>query len=138
MSAAKYVLSAVWAPAFASSWFIPVSLTTAALFWIALIGTLSLQALADHRMLLSLPMLTGISFNAAASLANGGQMPGAAAGVTHDRWWQPMTEASRLPWLCDVLFGGTTSVGDVVLLVGGVLVIAMAIYKAGVRESVLS
>lgn len=59
----------------------------------------------------------GVLLNTIALLANGGRMPVAQfteKAVEISRWWQPVTEHTRLLSLCDVIYG--FSIGDLLIL----------------------
>lgn len=67
-----------------------------------------------RRWLYGLTVLGGLG-NAAATIANGGYMP--VLGKTEaTSLWVPLTDASRLRWLCDIYAGA--SLGDIFIGLG--------------------
>lgn len=75
--------------------------------------------------------LLGALLNMTAVLANGGRMPVAGRDVTA-RWWEPLTESSRLQFLCDIYF--KCSIGDFILLFSLLVWIASGVYSRYVKQ----
>jgi len=76
----------------------------------------------DSPKLWHVPVLAGAALNYIALFANGGRMP--VLGRTEAyRWWQPLTEDSRLVFLCDIYF--QSSVGDMLIASAGIVALAV-------------
>ena len=79
-----------------------------------------------------LQMLSGLMLNALVTEANAGTMP--VVGMHSPLHpaspvWQAATPKTRLPFLADQAWLGLFSIGDLVLLSGGVLVIAICLRR---------
>jgi len=72
-------------------------------------------------------ILLGGTMNFIALTANNGRMP-VLGKIETARWWQPLTEESRVKFLCDVLWA-TCSIGDMVILTGILIGLGLALYK---------
>ena len=73
-------------------------------------------------------MLSGLMLNALVTEANAGQMP--VVGMPSDlhpmnSTWQAASSTTRLAFLADQARLGMFSVGDIALLAGGILVVAI-------------
>lgn len=93
-------------------------------FWVAVFGIL----IVTHRVLVMVNewrkserlihviLSAGMLSNLLAVSANGGRMPAGLITSAH-RWWQPITPATRLYPLCDVVWGAV-SIGDCIIVIG--------------------
>ena len=61
--------------------------------------------------LVNLLLAVGLLHNTVAVVANGGYMP-VQGRIYSTTWWMPMTDTTRLPWLCDIWVSGSMSIGD--------------------------
>ena len=73
-------------------------------------------------------MMLGFLSNAAATLANGGYMPVLGRSEPSGSVWIPLTEATRLPALCDRYAAGA-SIGDFAIALGMVIGVAIEIMR---------
>ena len=77
-------------------------------------------------------MLSGLTLNALVTTANAGVMPVVGMPSTQhpmSRVWRAATESTRLPFLADQARLGLFSIGDIMLLFGGVLIIAICLQR---------
>ena len=77
-------------------------------------------------------MLSGLMLNALVTEANAGQMP--VVGMPSDlhpmnSTWQAASSTTRLAFLADQARLGMFSVGDIALLAGGILVVAIFVRR---------
>ena len=99
-----------------------------ALFWLVALGDepIRWRFLGPRRRVgYGFAFLGGLG-NAVATLMNNGRMPVLTERVLEpDSLWVPLTDMSRVPWLCDVLPWGvvTGSIGDVAILAGLLLLL---------------
>jgi hypothetical protein len=90
-------------------------------------------------------MLCGLMLNAAVTEANAGTMPVVGMSSTlhpASPMWRAATSYTRLPFLADQARLGLFSVGDLSLLLGGILIVAICVQRAlgrdGLRNTHLS
>jgi hypothetical protein len=77
-------------------------------------------------------MLSGLALNALVTTANAGVMPVVGMPSTQHPMspvWRAATESTRLPFLADQTRLGLFSIGDIVLLFGGVVIIAIFLQR---------
>lgn len=77
-------------------------------------------------------MLCGLMLNASVTEANAGQMPVVGmASTLHpmNSTWQAATSNTRLLFLADQAWLGMFSVGDIALIGGGILVLAICMQR---------
>jgi len=81
-------------------------------------------------------IIAGGILNTIALTVNGGRMP--VLGRTDTaRWWKPLTEQSRLQFLCDVLWAGF-SIGDLIIVTGILIGIVSYVYRAITKPEIPS
>jgi len=77
-------------------------------------------------------MLCGLMLNALATDANAGAMPVVGIPPTlhpASPMWRAATPETRLAFLADQVQLGLFSVGDLVMLFGGILIVAICLYR---------
>ena len=76
-------------------------------------------------------MLCGLMLNALVTEANAGMMPvvGMSALYPASPMWRAATSKTRLPFLADQARLGLFSVGDLVLIFGGILSVAICLHR---------
>ena len=82
-------------------------------------------------------MLCGLGMNALVTDTNAGSMPvvGMPAAVRPaSPMWQGATSQTRMPLLADQAWLGLFSIGDITLLFGGILVVAICFRRTLVRR----
>jgi hypothetical protein len=82
-------------------------------------------------------MLCGLGMNALVTDGNAGSMPvvGMPAAVRPaSPMWQGATSQTRMPLLADQAWLGLFSIGDITLLFGGILVVAICFRRTLVRR----
>ena len=78
-------------------------------------------------------MLSGLMLNALVTEANAGRMPVVGMPSTlrpASPMWQAATAKTQLPFLADQARLGLFSVGDLALLVGGILIVVICLQRA--------
>jgi hypothetical protein len=86
-------------------------------------------------------MLCGLTLNALVTDANAGTMPVVGMPSTlrpASPMWQAATSKTRLLLLADQARLGLFSVGDLVLMFGGILIVAVCLYRTLKMEDSLS
>lgn len=77
-------------------------------------------------------MLCGLALNALVTEANAGAMPVVGMpSALHPAgpMWRAATSTTRLPFLADQARLGLFSVGDLVMLCGGILIVTICLYR---------
>jgi hypothetical protein len=77
-------------------------------------------------------MLSGLMLNALVTDANAGRMPVVGMSSTQhpaSPMWRAATSKTRLPFLADQARLGLFSVGDLVLIFGGILIVAICLHR---------
>jgi hypothetical protein len=84
-------------------------------------------------------VLCGLMLNGSVTAANSGTMPVVGMPSTlhpASPMWQAATLQTRLPFLADQARLGMFSIGDLVMLFGGILIVAICLYRALKMEGV--
>lgn len=109
----------------ATQWELPLWPLFAETFFICTLTWQSLVTVDDGKRWRVFVILGGV-LNAIALTANGGRMP-ALGATTISRWWQPFTQSTRFPFLCDIY--ATFSIGDLIMVGTILCAIGMWAYK---------